>query len=116
MYDLPGRLLAKTGDATNRKLNRRIVASQQKFNPVATKRNLIMAHKIRALAEKTGHKNIGIFVGSGHVGMSDILQDNKPLTPEALAEIAKRGPDALKMFRCAYDKKEGKWKVEEHSL
>ncbi|MFH0714113.1 MAG: hypothetical protein V1722_05775 [Candidatus Micrarchaeota archaeon] len=112
----PGFWLSRKGDASRRTISKAITKTTASVNPGVTARNIIMAHKIQALAEKTGHHNIGINIGGGHVGMEDLLKQNIQLTPEARAEIAKRGPDALKMYRCIYNKRESKWQVEEHSL
>lgn len=110
------RILSASGNVSAKKIARAVVKNQEKINPMTIARNLIMAHKIQALAERTGHKNIGVFTGAMHVGMIDLLENNAALTTEARAEIAKRGPDALKMYRCIYDKGAGRWRVEEHSL
>ncbi len=109
-------LLSREGDASKRRVSGLVEKIHGKIDPVIYFRNLVMAHKIQALAEKTGHQNIGILVGAGHVGIADLLKKGEALTEEQRAKIAERGPDALKMYRCIYDKTAGKWKVEEHSL
>ena len=75
-----------------------------------------MAHKIKALADKTGHQKIGIAVGAGHVGIANLLEQGAKLTQADREKIASHGSDTLKMFRCVYDKQASRWRVEEHSL
>ncbi len=113
---VPGRLLAKRGEAKNRNISRGIVEATDSVFRIGIARNIIMAHKIQALAQKTGHSNIGLLVGAAHAGIVTLLEKGPALTPEARAEITKRGPDALKMFRCIYDKVHDRWRVEAHSL
>ncbi|MDP3742144.1 MAG: hypothetical protein Q8R15_02405 [Candidatus Micrarchaeota archaeon] len=108
--------LARKGNAKNRKISRSIAEKMGLINPRIQIRNLTMAHKIKALAEKTGHKNIGLLTGAAHVGIASLLEKDAALTVEQRAKIAKRSPDALKMYRCIYDKQTGRWRVEEHSL
>jgi len=111
----PARLITK-GNANDRKISRLIARGEGEITPIAYVRNRIVAHKIKALAEKTGHTRIGLLFGSGHENLSNLLERPQPLTAEERREIAKRGPDALKMFRCIYDRRVGQWKVEEHTL
>ncbi|MDP3742123.1 MAG: hypothetical protein Q8R15_02295 [Candidatus Micrarchaeota archaeon] len=111
-----GLWLARKGNANKRKISRRITTLAEGLNPATTIRDAVMANKIRKLSELTGHNKIGILTGAGHVGMADILEKEKPLTEKQRSKISARGPDALKMFRCIYDKAQGKWRVEEHSL
>ncbi|MFH1247063.1 MAG: hypothetical protein V1644_01660 [Candidatus Micrarchaeota archaeon] len=109
-------LLARKGNANKRTVSRKVCEWSHSHAPIIAFRNLIMAHKTRALAEKTGYTNIGLHVGASHTGIATLLEKDATLTQEQHSAIAKRGPGTLKMYRCIYDKKAGKWNVEEHSL
>ncbi len=108
--------LARKGTANKRRISRQIATLTGKITPTISIRDVVMGHKIKKLSELTNHQQIGILTGAGHVGMADILEKEKPLTEKQRSKIAARGSDALKMFRCIYDKTEGRWRVEEHSL
>lgn len=108
----PGMLLSREGDANKRPISREAVtlASGERI------RNQVMAHKINTLSEITGHRRIGVYTGAFHVGIADILEKG-PLKREiARKEIGEYGADALKMYRCRYDKTVKQWQVEEHNL
>ncbi|MDP3742531.1 MAG: hypothetical protein Q8R15_04410, partial [Candidatus Micrarchaeota archaeon] len=109
-------LLSRKGDASQRRIPMAVAKSSTRIDPLVYVRNAIMCHKIKALADKTGHTKIGLLVGAGHVDMVNLLEQGAALTAEQRTEIASRGPDALKMFRCIYNKQAGRWRVEEHSL
>ncbi len=109
-------MLSRKGAADKRRVSRKIKSATGRIDPVVYVRNAIMSHKIKALAERTGHRNIGVLIGAGHVELADLLQQGAALTPQQRVEIAKRGPEALKMYRCKYNKKTRKWNIEEHSL
>ncbi len=111
-----GNNLAEPGDANNRTASRAIVETYGKLDPTAFVRNAIIADKVKALAERTGHTKIGLQLGSLHAGITDLLKADKALTEEQRSKIAARGSNALKMFRCKYNKKTEEWQVQEHSL
>ncbi len=124
---LPLERLTAKGNANDRRISRFLVREQGQIDPTVYVRNRIIAHKIRTLTEKTGHTKVGLLFGAGHENLSQLLERPQPLTSEQHREIAKRGPEALKIFRCIFDKNagnwrvgehryEGRWRVEEHSL
>lgn len=112
---LPALWLARKGNADRRRISKTITTLGGKITPGAI-RDLASAAKIRFLAKKTDHKEIGIFAGAGHVGIAQQLQKTKVLTTGQRTTLAERGSDALKMYRCIYDQQAKRWKVEEHSL
>ncbi len=111
-----GRNLAKPGDASNRTVSRAIAETYGKLDPMVFVRNAIIVDKVKALAEKTGHTKIGIRLGSLHAGITNLLEADRVLSREQRSKIAARGSNALKMFRCKYDKEAAEWQVQEHSL
>ncbi len=112
---LAGTNLTEPGDAGNKTTSRAIVETYGKLDPAVFVRNAIIAHKVKALAEKTRHTKIGLTVGALHASITNLLEADKVLSREQLSKIAERGPNALKMFRCKYNKKAGEWQVQEHS-
>ncbi len=115
-HNLSSYLLSRKGSANNRSISRKYATLIGKIAPPSRMRDLVMAQKIVKLTRVTGHNKIGILTGAGHVGISDILEKEKALTEKQREKIAARSPDALKMYRCIYDKQAERWRIEEHSL
>ncbi len=113
---MPAYNLSRAGNAEKRTVSIKATEMFGSIDPLIIARNAIMGHKIQALAEKTGHRNIGVVTGGGHVAIAVLLKRGLALTPQVKRKIASRGEEALKMYRCIYNKKEKQWNVEEHSL
>ncbi|MFH0713291.1 MAG: hypothetical protein V1722_02500 [Candidatus Micrarchaeota archaeon] len=107
-------LISTRGNKNDAKVARKIVSVHSQIDPIAYPRDFIMAQKLKALAKITGHKRIGILTGNAHINITRLLPTE--LKSEAREKIVTRGPDALKMYRCVYNRQEKRWKVEEHSL
>ena len=75
-----------------------------------------MAHQIKTLAEKSGHTQIGVNVGDGHVDIVNMLEKGYKLTEDEKHQIRQRYKEAGNMMRCIYDKTSGKWKVKKYQL
>ena len=108
--------LARRGNATRRKVSRYLIKRLEAASTIGQLRELTINEKIRLLSEKSGHNNIGIFVGAAHAGLEDIIKKGLKLNEEQKRELAKKGAHALKAYRCIYDSQAGNWRVEEHSL
>ncbi len=106
--------LSKRGD-TNQKYVETAARFEKKV-PLAFERDKIMGAKILRLAAITKAKKIGIVTGAAHVNLSKILEQEETLNEETRDKIASRGGNALKMYRCKYNKEAKRWHVEEHSL
>lgn len=110
------KILDSPGNANDRKISRALTSAYGKPFSIIDLRNRVMAHQIKTLAEKSGHTQIGVNIGAAHADITNMLENGRELTEEEKKEVRQREAEAGCMFRCRYNKTEGRWKVEKHQL
>ncbi len=106
--------ISRRGNATNRRISRKIVATTGKLWSELHVTNKVVAQKIHRMLEKTGHRRIGIITTAEHAGLVDLLAKPQEITDSDRESFAEPERQIMKLQRLQYNKDTKRWEVTEH--